>query len=101
MRRRPRTDDNQPQIVKELRKIPGFSVAITTAVGGGFVDIVVGYQGISGLYEIKDPAKPPSARKLTDKEKKFHRTWFGHARVAETTVEIVLDMREMANRRAA
>ena len=102
MRHRPaRTDDNQPQIVKELRKIPGFSVAITAAVGNGFVDIVVGHRGINGMYEIKDPTKEPARRKLTPAEKDFHRDWHGQVAVAETTVAIVTDMRAMANRRAA
>ncbi len=99
MRRRGRIDENQPAIVKELRQIPGFSVAITSDVGNGFVDIVVGHRGISGLYEIKDPNKEPARRKLTDDEEIFHRYWFGHVRVVMTTAEIVADMRTQANRR--
>ena len=101
MRRNARIDENQPQIVKELRKIPGFSVAITSNLGDGYPDISVGFLGITGLYEIKDPAKPPSAQKLTDKEQTFHDTWFGHVKTVRTTAEIVVDMRAMANRRAA
>ncbi len=98
MRRRGRIDDNQPAIVKELRQIPGFSVAITSAVGNGFVDIVVGFKEFNGMYEIKDPAKEPARRKLTPDEDKFHKAWFGHIAVAETTAEIVRDMRLRAFR---
>ncbi len=98
MRLRGRVDDNQPAIVKELRQIPGFSVAITAAVGNGFVDIVVGFKGFNGMYEIKDPAKEPARRKLTPDEDEFHKAWFGHIEVAETTAEIVRDMRLRAFR---
>ena len=101
MRRHARIDENQPDIVKTLRKIPGFSVAITSDLGNGFGDIVCGFLGVNGIYEIKDPAQEPARRKLTDKEADFHKAWHGHIRIAETAAEIAIDMRAMANRRAA
>lgn len=97
-RRAARVDDNQPSIVDDLRKIPGFTVRSLASVGEGFPDIAVGLLGVTGLYEIKDPAKSPSARKLTKDEKKFHTAWTGHARVVETAAEIAVDMRQMAMR---
>ncbi len=98
MRRRGRVDDNQAAIVKELRQIPGFSVAVTSSLGGGFGDIVVGLRKFNGIYEIKDPAKEPARRKLTKDEETFHKAWFGHIEVVETTAEIVRDMRIRAFR---
>ncbi len=76
MRRRGRVDDNQPAMVADLRKI-GASVAVTSGVGDGFGDIVVGYRGLNFCFEIKDPNKAPSKRKLTPDEKTFHAEWRG------------------------
>jgi hypothetical protein len=36
------------------------------------------------LLEIKDGAKPPSARQLTDDERKWHAEWRGHADVVDS-----------------
>jgi hypothetical protein len=91
-----RIDANQPDIVKEIRKIPGFSVTITSNLGNGFVDIVVGYCEINGLYEIKDPAKPPSAQQLTEKEQQWHDGWHGQKAVVTTATQIIVDMRKRA-----
>lgn len=93
MRRAAKIDDNQNDIVDAIRKVPGFTVTITSSLGKGFPDIVVGFGGFNGMYEIKDPKKPPSARKLTKDEGKFHDAWFGHIKVAETATEIIVDMR--------
>jgi hypothetical protein len=72
-----RTDSNHAEIIKALRKIPNLSVFSTHEVGKGFPDIVIGYKGINYLIEIKDGNKPPSARKLTPDEVKFHQEWSG------------------------
>jgi hypothetical protein len=74
LRRAARIDANQPQIVADLRGV-GCVVWSTAGVGNGFPDIVVGYQGRNYLFEIKDPAKPPSARALTPKEREFFLLW--------------------------
>lgn len=66
-----RTDDNQTEIVKAFRKL-GATVDITSAVGGGFPDILVNRFGLTVKVEIKDGAKVPSAQKLTPKEKEHH-----------------------------
>lgn len=83
MRRQARIDANQPQIVQGLRKC-GYSVAITSGVGGGFPDIVVGARGRSLLFEIKDPDQSASGRKLTEDERQFHMTWMGQIAIIET-----------------
>ena len=70
-----KVDANQAEIVRYLRDIPGCKVAITSMVANGFPDIVVGWMGRNYLFEIKDGAKPPSKRKLTPAERKFHKQW--------------------------
>lgn len=76
MRRRARVDDNQRDIVTVMRQL-GASVAPTHTVGNGFPDIVVGYNGVTKLVEIKDGSKKPSARRLTPEEEAFHNAWRG------------------------
>jgi len=76
MRRAARVDANQNAIVSDLRKM-GCSVAITSALGKGFPDIVVGWCGRNYLFEIKDPKQPPSRRCLTADEEDFYIGWQG------------------------
>jgi hypothetical protein len=71
-----RTDANQARIVAALRKL-GASVAITSQVGNGLPDLIVGYQGRTVLLEVKDGDKPPSGQKLTDAEAYFLANWRG------------------------
>lgn len=78
-----RTDANQKEIVKGLRALPGVTVFCTHIVSDGFPDIIVGYEGRNYLIEIKDGNKPPSARKLTKDEVKFHNEWTGQVDIAE------------------
>lgn len=81
-----KVDANQPEIVATFRKL-GCEVAHTHMVGSGFPDIVVRCGDIVRLVEIKDGAKPPSARKLTKPEAKFHETWPVH--IVETNADVV------------
>jgi hypothetical protein len=85
-----KADDNQAQLVKQMRKIPGLKVRHTHTIGQGFPDVVVSFRGVNYLFEIKDPSKPPSARKLTEDEQKFHDEWTGQVAVVET-IEDVMD----------
>ena len=84
-----KVDDNQREIVKKLRKIPGVTVSITSALGDGFPDIVVGYKGVNHLIEIKDGSKPPSRRKLTPAEGKFHGLWTGRVEICNSFEEVL------------
>ena len=86
MRLDARTDANQNEIVQALRDV-GASVAITSALGKGFVDLVAGYRGVNYLIEIKDGSKPPSARRLTPDEQEFFDTWRGAVFVANNVDE--------------
>jgi hypothetical protein len=84
-----RTDSNHAEIIKALRKIPKLSVFSTHEVGKGFPDIVIGYKGINYLIEIKDGNKPPSARKLTPDEVKFHHEWHGQIAIIKNLDELL------------
>lgn len=87
MRRAARIDDNQKEIVRALRSIPGVTVVSLAAVGRGVPDILVGRAGKNYLLEIKDSAKPPSERKLTPAEQEFHDKWTGHCAVVMSVNE--------------
>ena len=94
-----RTDRNQAIIVKALRA-SGFSVAITSTLGSGFPDLVVGidFGGLLGKYtalvEIKDGSKPLSCQKLTADEQKFFENWTGHYHIIRSVEDVasLLDM---------
>lgn len=87
MRKHGRTDANQPDIVKALRKVPGVSVQVLSAVGGGCPDLLVAFRGLNLLLEVKDESKPPSARVLTPEQEKWHREWTGHRAVVKNVTE--------------
>ncbi len=86
MRRKAKTDDNQAVIVRTLRNL-GCTVQSLAAVGQGCPDILVGRYGKNYLFEIKDPGKAPSARRLTDDEGKWHRRWRGQVKIIESWEE--------------
>lgn len=81
-----KVDANQPEIVEALRKA-GCSVTPTHAAGAGFPDLAVGYQGQTYLIEVKDGAKPPSARALTKDQVIWHGQWKGHKAVVKNVQE--------------
>ena len=76
MRVAAKIDANQEQVVLALRAV-GASVQTLAAVGKGVPDLLVGYQGKTILLEVKDGRKPPSARKLTEDQLKWHGAWRG------------------------
>lgn len=74
-------DDNQPEIVKALRRVPGITVKVMSRQSDGVADLIVkrehGGQVTRRWLEIKDGSKPPSARALTPAEEEF-RDLVGH-----------------------
>lgn len=74
--RKARVDDNQREVVAALRKA-GCSVEHLHAVGKGVPDLLVGVRTKNYLVEVKDGSKPPSARKLTDRQEEWHLRWRG------------------------
>lgn len=87
MRYRGRVDENQTNIIQKFRGA-GYSVAVTSNLGSGFPDLVVGKYGINLLIEIKDGDKPPSKRKLTEDEERWHQAWRGTVLIVETEEHI-------------
>lgn len=75
-----RIDANQPEIVEALREA-GCSVQLLHMVGKGCPDLLVGWQGLNVLVEVKDGSKPPSARKLTPDQEIWHDNWRGQVTV--------------------
>jgi hypothetical protein len=78
-----RVDANQSLIVRELRAV-GATVQSLADLGKGAPDLLVGWRGKNWLIEIKDWKQPPSKRRLTPDEKKWHQTWNGQVNVVET-----------------
>lgn len=83
-----RVDDNQKQIVKQLRQL-GMSVRHLHMVGDGLPDIIIGYRKQNFLIEIKDHKKIKSQKKLTKDEQDFFDTWKGQVDKCETLDEIL------------
>ncbi len=86
MRRDARVDANQARIVEVLRQV-GATVQHLHTVGTGCPDILVGWQDNNYLMEIKDGRKPPSKRRLTDDEIKWHDTWGGQVAIVHNETE--------------
>ena len=66
-------DDNHDEIVDEFKRL-GCGVKDVHDLPN-FVDIIICYKSATVMVEIKDGAKPASARKLTSGEKKFSDEW--------------------------
>lgn len=81
---RPKVDNNQVAIVKELRAL-GYSVLLLNRVKNGCPDILVGKDEINILVEIKTTIKD----KLTDDEFRFFESWKGQKMVAHTSSDVV------------
>lgn len=89
MRRAAKIDGNQPEIVADLRRIPGCSVAVTSAVGNGFPDLVIGYRGFNFLVELKDETQPAHRHELTPEQAEFHADWNGQVLKAFSFMDIL------------
>lgn len=79
-----RLDDNHAEIVDFLRSIPGVSVQSLASVAFGCPDLLIGYQDINYLAEVKDGRKPPSKRRLTPAEVKWHEDWTGQKAIIKS-----------------
>ena len=74
MRRAARRDDNEDEIVGALKR---HGVHVKKVNDEGAFDLLCWYKGRTVLLEVKDGKKPPSARKLSDAEQRFHDDWPG------------------------
>ena len=89
MRRAARRDANETEIIKALRECGAYVKQINDE---GAFDLLVSYRGETLLLEVKDGAKPPSARRLTDAEQKFHDEWPGTNLWIVNSVQEALDL---------
>jgi hypothetical protein len=93
-RRAAKVDANQSAIVAALRKM-GCSVLPLHTVGQGCPDLLVGYDAVNFLLEVKDGDKAPSAQSLTPDQVLFHDKWLGQVGVVnspEAAVKYVTDL---------
>lgn len=67
----------------------GVSVYVTSMVGKGFPDIIVGVRKRNWLIELKNGDKSESRRKLTPSEKEFFLTWQGSVEVCKNLDEVL------------
>lgn len=83
-----RVDENQAQLVKQIRRL-GITVVHLHTIGKGCPDLLLGYRNKNFLIELKDSLKSPSKKKLTADEKEFFDTWRGQVDKCETIDDIL------------
>lgn len=87
MRRAARRDDNEREIIDALRAAGAYVKQIND---DGTFDLLVWFAGRCLLIEVKDGKKPPSARRLTEAEQKFHDEYPGNNLFIVNSVEEAL-----------
>jgi hypothetical protein len=92
MRRAARIDANQPDIVEALRAV-GCRVLLLHRVGEDVPDLLVKTRGGRlRLMEIKDGSKPPSERRVSPGQQRFHQDWDGCCCVVETVEQALREV---------
>jgi hypothetical protein len=89
MRRAARRDANERRVIDALRACGAYVKQINDE---GLADLLVFYRGHTLILEVKDGAKPPSARALTPAEQKFHDEWPGQNLYIVTSEHEALDI---------
>lgn len=79
-----RKDANQSAVVAALEQI-GCDVLVMHEP----CDLLVGRAGRTFCLEVKDGNKPPSRRRLTKNQVKFHGQWRGHKAVVKDADEAI------------
>ena len=91
-RQAPRIDENQTEIVRQLRKL-GYSVQT------GMDDILVGHNGVTYWFEIKCPIKTLNkngtykAGAIKPSQLKLQAEWKGHYRVVHCIEQIIEELK--------
>ena len=93
MRRAARTDGNQSAAVNLLRA-SGWGVSVTSALGGGFPDLVCARDGFTALVELKN--REGKGMRLTLPEQSFANTWPGVYLIADSPLDA---LRQLENAR--
>lgn len=96
MRKYARQDENHKEVRKAFEAF-GCSVCDLSQLGRGVPDILVGFGGLCIAVEIKDSAKPPSARKLTPDEEKFRMNWKGGYRLVTNLEDVAETVKVLEN----
>jgi len=78
-RRAAKTDANQPEIVKALRK-SGWYVLIISQLKN-CCDLMISKAGRTIAVEVKDGTKGKASQKLTEGEEKFMSAWQGEYKI--------------------
>jgi len=66
-----RKDANHAVVIGAFRACGALAID-TSRLGEDFPDAVIGFKRVWKLVEIKDGDKPPSARRLSEGQEKFH-----------------------------
>lgn len=82
MRRAAKVDDNQAEIVRNLRKLGASVEPALARCGSGCPDLLVGYDGRTFILEVKQPGA-----QLTQDERKWHEAWRGQVAIVTTWQE--------------
>lgn len=94
-----RTDNNHGPLIDCFRKL-GCTVEPRLAqLGQGAPDLLCAIDGMNFLVEVKNFFLPPSRRRLTPDEKKYHAAWRGRIHLIETeqqAMDLVKHYRRMA-----
>lgn len=89
MPRRANPDQNRSALREGWLKLGGSWLDIHP-LEGGEPDALLGWRGMDRLVEIKNPLRPPSARRPREKQAEWHRSWRGRRpAVVETLAEMV------------
>jgi hypothetical protein len=83
MRRAAKVDSNQTEIVNTLRQL-GCSVTVTSTIGKGFPDLVVGISGRTFLVEVKSKKGTYTSDQLA-----FVSSWKGNYYTVRTREDCV------------
>ena len=94
-RRAARIDANQPPTVNLLRAT-GWSVLVTSSLGGGAADLVAASDGFTALVELKN--REGGGTRLTIDEQAFSNTWKGVYIIADSPGD-ALSQLEQAKRK--
>ena len=86
MRRAAKVDASQDAIVSALRAV-GAGVLSLAPLGRGVPDLLVWFRGGYLLLELKDGAKPPSKRKLTQDQVDLLEQWPGRVEIVASPAE--------------
>lgn len=91
MRRAARLDANQKQIIDALNAA-GACVLDMSRVGGGFPDLIVGFQSKTILMEIKNPKTAYGRKGLNDNQLKWKESWIGGPYCVVDSIDSALRM---------